>query len=308
LEKYYEIVVLGAGQIAQAVISHFKGKKILVISRHTEKVQEKYSIDGLNWTAGDSAPPSDISADIVINCIMPASKRASLAGIKLASRIRRDGGIYVHLSTIALKTIPRNYPRFLKFSGDIYMRIKRAELEYLRVIIPDVRIVYPGIVLGAATSWDKFFARLENTTKIVTGADLNLTAPIVLLPDLANVIGRTITIGQDGQETFCPSPTETGLPTWRELIVSRGIQVVQKSYLFFPSRVKNAVTVILTSTITPYFIWEKILTHFKKRSPAKDPSQSNVAKALVINGMTNFYIGCRYKTLEPRKESFFRSS
>ena len=51
LQKDYDLVILGAGHIATALIEQCQDLKVCVLSRNTSHI-EKYGVDVVNWTAG----------------------------------------------------------------------------------------------------------------------------------------------------------------------------------------------------------------------------------------------------------------
>jgi len=288
---HYKFVIIGAGEIARAVITELREKDTLVISRKTDSFVREFGILGLNWTAGIDRLPDNITGDVVVNCIMPKSKKVAFAAISLAQKITGSVGIYVHLSTIALKSYPRYYPRFIRFIGDGYIRIKRAELNLLQKKIPSARVCFPGIVVGGETNWDKFFLKITSSKNIFVGVSLDALAPLIKLNDLASQIVATIESGIDGEEVLMPCPNKKTLPTWNEIICQNSKCQTKTDYLFFPSRIKNILTIILTSSLIPDFVWG-ILVRFNssgKRSRSKDSSED-----ILISGMTNYYIGCEY--------------
>lgn len=301
LAKHYDLVVLGAGEIGKAILEKQRYASVLVISREVGEVIEKYHVDGLNWIAGDGSMPAGFTADAVVNCIMPGSKKAALASVDFALKILKNKGIYVHLSTIAVKTSPNNYPSFLNFEGDGYIRIKKAELKYVKEVAPTARIVFPGIVTGGNTGWDKFFRKVRSHKNIEIGANLNCSAPIISLGDLVDRIFNIIDCENSFDSVFMPNPNSPSLMTWRDFFESSGEKnISEKSYLYFPSIIKNILTIILTSSITPDIFWEMLLSRSKARSRSEHKKRSNSNNCISdedefkIVGMTNHYVGCRY--------------
>jgi hypothetical protein len=298
LEKHYELVILGAGEIAKAILANSKGKKTLIISRKTEKITKNFDVEGLDWDGSKDEMPSNITANVVVNCILPSSKQVAYAGVNLARIITKNDGVYIHLSTIALFSRPRRFPRLIKFIGDGYIRIKRAELNYVSKICPKARIVVPGIVIGGNTGWDKFLERTKSAKTITIGTNLTNRAPVVELGELANKIENIISNGFDGVRVFVPLPDKSDLPKWEDLISNKDKIIVEKSYDFFPDIIRNTITLLLTSNFVPDIVWDRfLLSNLKSKSDVVDNNAE--IQQYSISGMTNFYIGSIYQNIFP---------
>ena len=289
--KFYDLIVLGSGEIAKAVIKQFNCKNTLVISRSVDNLPQDLRASVLEWDAEKSPFPAHIAGGLVINCVLPESKLAASRLIDYASLLTKNSGIYIHLSTIALYSFPKEFPLGLKFRGDWYIRIKRYEMQYLKKKLPKARVVIPGVVIGGDTSWDKFLIRVASSKFLTIGTSLDSGAPIISLAELAKVIFGVFQNGTDGNYIYAPN-IDDSLRTWREFFLARNIKFSQTSYLFYPSKIKNLFIIILTSNLTPDFLWGWINFFAKKHNI--DRTDVSSEDNLIVTGMTNFYIGATY--------------
>ena len=293
--NHYDLILLGAGQIARSVIKACPDLAICVLSRDTSEISRDFGVACINWEAGAGKVPINLSASAVINCVLPQSKTQARAAIDAAISFVGEEGHYVHISSIAVNANHASFPNWLGFAGDGYIRIKKFERDYLHKNYPLVRIVYPGIVCGGETGWDKTLSGLRFATDIVAGAELNAPAPLTSLEILSGVL-RTYALERgSGNEVFVPLKEHYMDKTWRDVIGEKKYHS-SKPYIFFPSLWKEWSMIILTSRLTPDFVWSWLnagLQKLKSRHENGSPSVSGKRHTLVA--MTNFYITCHYE-------------
>ena len=295
MQKHYDIILLGSGQIAQAILEKSLGKRVLVLCRSPEQVGKYQDVACMKWVAGETAVPLGVTGSLVINCIMPSSRRVSRCGINAGLSLLSTNGRYTHLSTIAVKSKPSVDSWLSGFSGDVYIRVKKYELAYLRTKQVNKLIIYPGIVVGANTGWDKFFAKLKSCKTASFGSPLDKRAPIVDINDLAEDVLRASFLETDMIECFFPDPKKDVLPNWEEYLRSLCSNLTVSNYTYFPSKMKNAIVTFLNSNLVPTWVWEKIsnLKVSKTNSKSRNFEKCDGAvQHLSVTGMTNFYIGC----------------
>lgn len=297
MQKHYDIILLGSGQIAQAILKNCLDKSVLVLSRSPEKIIDRSNFSERKWIAGQSVIPSGVTGDLVINCIMPETRRVSRSVIDCGLKLLSETGRYIHLSTIAVKSKPIDNNPFLGFSGDVYIRVKRYELKYLKTKKANMLIIYPGIVIGGNTGWDKFFAKLQVSETVSFGQSLNSRAPIIKIMDLADDILRASSLETSTIDCFLPDPNEVALPTWGECVQPLCSDITILNYTYFPSKIKNSIVTVLNGILVPTWVWEKIHKLSKKNKPEKPltvQKSKNEEQHINVTGMTNFYIGCKY--------------
>jgi len=297
LQKHYDIILLGSGQIAQAILEKSLGKRVLVLCRSPEQVGKYQDVACMKWVAGETAVPLGVTGSLVINCIMPSSRRVSRCGINAGLSLLSTNGRYTHLSTIAVKSKPSVDSWLSGFSGDVYIRVKKYELTYLRAKQVNKLIIYPGIVVGANTGWDKFFTRLKTCKTASFGFSLDKPAPIIEIRDLAEGILRASSVKTDVNECFFPDPKMDVLANWEECLRPMCSSLTVSNYTYFPSKMKNAIVTLLNSELVPTWVWEKIsnLNMSKRNSRSREFEKCEVAvQHMNVTGMTNFYIGCDY--------------
>lgn len=295
--KHYDIIILGGGQIAQSILQKCTGKKVLILTRDPDKYHQHKEFAYRRWTSGETSLTENLTADIVINCIMPDSRKVAKlaidAGIKLVSR----NGRYVHLSTIAVFAKHRDKGKADFFAGDIYMRIKRFELKYLQKQTIQKTIIYPGIVVGQNTGWDKFFNKVKASEIVTFGKCLSNPAPIIEISELADGILKTAFNTKITEDVFLPDINDKTLPNWGDYINDIGAKFIISDYTYFPSPVKNSIVNIINSVFFPTFAWEyAIILKSRRRKTQKtdNTTPSAPVKKLFVTGMTNFHIGCRH--------------
>lgn len=295
MQKHYDIILLGSGQIAQAILEKSSGRRVLVLCRSHEKVRKHEGVDCIQFVAGETAVPLGVTGDLVINCIMPSSRYVARCGIDAALSLLSNSGRYIHLSTIAVKSKPTLESWFLGFSGDVYIRVKKYELTYLRAKQVNKLIIYPGIVIGANTGWDQFFTKMKACKTASFGFALDKPAPIIEIQDLAERILRASSVEADIFECFFPDPKKDVLPNWEECLRPMCSSLMIYNYTYFPSKMKNALVTLLNSQLVPTWVWEKIsnFNMSKKDSKSHDFEKcEDSVKDMSVTGMTNFYIGC----------------
>lgn len=297
MQKHYDIILLGAGQIAQAILRNSLNKRVLVLCRRPETLSKFENIDCVTWIAGETDVPLGVSGDLVINCIMPGTRRVSRSGIDTGVALLSSTGRYSHISTVAVKARPAGNILSIGFSGDVYIRVKKYELAYLKNKRVNKLIVYPGIVVGANTGWDKFFASLASCETASFGFPLSNRAPIIDIQDLAKDVLRASSLETDIDECFLPDLKGNTLLTWEDCIRPLCCSFTVSSYTYFPSKIKNTIVSLLNSILVPTWVWEK-LSKFNKRKRHKQHPNSqkyeNEVQNLNVTGMTNFYLGCHY--------------
>ena len=297
MQKHYDIILLGSGQIAQAILEKSFGRRVLVLCRSPEKVRKHEDVDCIPWVAGETAVPLGVTGDLVINCIMPGSRYVSGCGIDAGLSLLSTNGRYTHLSTIAVKSKPTVDSWLIGFSGDVYIRVKKYELTYLRAKQVNKLIIYPGIVVGANTGWDKFFTKLKTCKTASFGFSLDKPAPIIEIRDLAEGILRASSVKTDVNECFFPDPKMDVLANWEECLRPMCSSLTVSNYTYFPSKMKNAIVTLLNSELVPTWVWEKIsnLNMSERNSRSREFEKCEVAvQHMNVTGMTNFYIGCDY--------------
>lgn len=297
MQKHYDIILLGSGQIAQAILEKSFGRRVLVLCRSPEKVKKREDVDSIPWVAGETAVPLGVTGDLVINCIMPSTRRVARNGIDTGLKLLGANGRYAHLSTIAVKSKPAVNNWLVGFYGDVYIRVKKYELEYLKNKQVNKLIVYPGIVVGENTGWDKFFTKLKNCKTASFGFSLDKPAPIIKIQDLAEGILHTLSLETNVIECFFPDPKIDILQTWEECLRPLCSTLTVSNYTYFPSKVKNAIVTLLNSNLVPTWIWEKIsnLNMSKRHTKHRNVGKCDGAlQHINVTGMTNFYIGCDY--------------
>lgn len=292
--KHYDVIILGAGQIAQTILKETREKQVLVLSRTVRDDLDLPNVSWIKWTAGETQIPTDVQASVVINCIMPTSRQIAHAGIDCGMKLLKTGGRYVHLSTIAVKAKPQNDVGFFGFQGDIYIRIKKDELKYLEKYEIDKLIIYPGIVVGGNTGWDQFFSKIGSSRQIVVGSSLKTIAPLVDISSLASEIFRAAHLKENSGEIFLPDPSHGKLKTWYDLIRTQDQVINVQRYLYFQSKLKNILVKLLNSALVPTSIWELIGSIAKKEKRNSQNEPNKCVDPFVVTGMTNFYLGCEY--------------
>jgi hypothetical protein len=293
LQKDYDLVILGAGHIATALIVQCQDLKVGVLSRNASHI-EKYGVDVVNWTAGVDKCPKGISAKSVVNCIMPRSKREARGAIDVGNAILAGSGSYVHISSIAVQAVHSNYPKLLRFAGDGYIRTKKFELKYLEKFFPDAQLVYPGIVCGENTVWTQTLRRLNGAKKIIAGGDLNMPAPIVDVDNVAGVLLDCVTQSKESKLIFVPDKRSYGEFLWRD-VIGDNKSIIEKGYIFSQSTLKELIITFLTSSLTPDFVWDFVskVTAKKGNDAHKDEGFEDPTN-VEISAMTNFYMTCDY--------------
>ena len=251
LEKQYDIIILGGGNIAQALLKLCKNYKILVISRNAEQLDVALNVSKKNWTIGEGLPPK-VFANTVINCVMPADRNVAKACVDFARAALGKDGLYLHLSTIALFTRPAKFPSFLTFCGDAYIRTKSFELKYVKHSIPAAKIIFPGIVLGETTTWGQFVSKVKRKSTLVVGGSLKQKAPIIQIDHLAFEIMNLINKKDQKELIFLPHPDDVANPSWEAVLDTKNKTIIMSDYLYFSSKLKELVTVLMTSSIFPY--------------------------------------------------------
>jgi len=297
LQEHYDIVILGSGQIAQALLDAAKSEKILVLGRSVHKLSGRDQIDALDWVCGEAETPDNVTADVVINCIMPQTKKVALKGIDCGTAIAGTKGTYIHLSSIAALAQPKDSGGALKFQGDSYIRIKKAERTYLSTFGGKILTIFPGIVVGNRTGWDGFFSQIANAQRVTVGVPLNNKAPVIALSDLAEGILDASLNAKGSGKKFLPDLTDESLPTWEEYLLTHCPEISVSRYGYFPSKVKNSLLVLLNSHLVPNFAWEIIgLVRLKRSMQTSKVSHTSQPKEehIFVTGMTNFYLGCDY--------------
>ena len=297
MQKHYDIILLGSGQIAQAILEKSFGRRVLVLCRSPEKVKKRKDVDSIPWVAGETAVPLGVTGDLVINCIMPSTRRVARNGIDTGLKLLGANGRYAHLSTVAVKSKPAVNNWLVGFLGDGYIRIKKYELEYLKNKRVNKLIVYPGIVVGANTGWDKFFTKLKTCKTASLGFSLEKPAPIIDIHDLAKGILRKSPSETDMIECFFPDPKIDVLQNWEEYLQLFCPSLTVSNYTYFPSRMKNAIVTVLNSHFVPTWVWEKISNFIKTKrnvKPRNFEKCDGAVQHVSVTGMTNFYIGCDY--------------
>ena len=294
--KHYDIIILGAGQIAQTIMKESREKQVLVLSRTVHDDLDLPNVSWIKWIAGETPIPTGMKAGVVINCIMPTSRKIARAAIDCGIKLLETGGRYVHLSTIAVIAKPQNDMKFNSFKGDIYIRIKKDELKYLDKYKVDKLIIYPGIVIGGDTGWDQFFSKVASSRQIIVGSSLKSKAPLIHLHDLASEILRYMHLKSNPNEKFIPDIAHDELRTWEDLICIQNKVVTKGRYDYFQSRIKNKLIVILNSSLVPTFFWEQISGIMRRKKQIRNTYEApnECDDTFVINGMTNFYVGCSY--------------
>lgn len=292
--KHYDVIILGAGQIAQTILKVSREKQVLVLSRTVRDDLDLPNVSWIKWTAGETQIPTDVQASVVINCIMPTSRKIAHAGIDCGMKLLKTGGRYVHLSTIAVKAKPQNDVGLFGFEGDIYIRIKKDELKYLEKYEIDKLIIYPGIVVGGNTGWDQFFSKIGSSRQIVVGSSLKTIAPLVDISSLASEIFRAAHLKENSGEIFLPDPSHGKLKTWYDLIRTQDQVINVQRYSYFQSKLKNILVKLLNSALVPTFIWELIGSIAKKEKRNSQNESNKCVDPFVVTGMTNFYLGCEY--------------
>ena len=294
--KHYDIIILGSGQIAQTIMKESREKQILVLSRTVHDDLDLPNVSWIKWIAGETPIPTGMKAGVVINCIMPTSRKIARAAIDCGIKLLETGGRYVHLSTIAVIAKPQNDMKFISFKGDIYIRIKKDELKYLDKHKVDKLIIYPGIVVGGHTGWDQFFSNVASSRQIIVGSSLKSKAPLIHLSDLASEILRYMHLKSNPNEKFIPDIAQDELRTWEDLICHQNKDVTVERYDYFQSRIKNKLIAILNSSLVPTFVWEQISGIMRRKKQIRNTYEApnECDDTFVINGMTNFYVGCSY--------------
>lgn len=297
MQKHYDIILLGSGQIAQAILEKSSGRSVLVLCRSPEKVRKYGDVDCIPWVAGETAVPLGVTGNIVINCIMPNSRYVSRCGIDAGLSLLSANGRYTHLSTVAVKSKPTVDSWLTGFSGDVYIRVKKYELTYLRAKQVNKLIIYPGIVVGANTGWDKFFAKLKTCETASFGFSLDKPAPIIEIHDLAERVLRASYAEADMFEYFFPDPKREIIPNWEECLRPMCSSLTVDNYTYFPSKMKNAIITLLNSQLVPTWVWEKISNFNRSKRNSRSGEFEKCQPAvqdMSVTGMTNFYIGCDY--------------
>ena len=293
LQKDYDLVILGAGHIATALIEQCQDLKVCVLSRNTSHI-EKYGVDVVNWTAGKDKCPKGISARSVVNCIMPRSKCEARSAINIGNSILPDGGSYIHVSSIAVNASHPSYPKLLRFVGDGYIRVKKYEIKYLNKFFPDAQLVYPGIVCGKNTIWTQTLKRLTGAKKIIAGGDLNMPVPIVDVDNVAKVLLDCVTQSKESKPIFVPEKSSYGEFLWRD-VVGDNKSIIEKAYIFSQSTLKELIITVLTSSLTPDFVWDFVSkVTAKKGNDAQKVEGFEDPTNVEISAMTHFYMTCDY--------------
>lgn len=264
------------------------------MSRNTENVSKQFNISGINWTAGLDEVPNNVSGSTIINCLLPKSKKQARAAIDAAKRMLSAGGNYVHISSIAVNSIHSGYPAHLVFAGDGYIRIKKFELSYLAKYFSESNIVYPGIVCGGNTSWDRVFSELEQASTIISGADLNNPAPIADLQTVGKLLAEFSNFEEVSNNLYIPEKVNYSRQSWKD-IVGNKVFLSPKKYIFSPSILKEWILILATSKLTPDFIWD-LATLLRERKLSHVPSNKKrtLQNIQILEAMTNFYMTCQY--------------
>lgn len=292
MEKHYDIIILGAGNIAQALLELCQNYNVLVLSRNAEQLDVPLNVSKRNWTIGESLPPK-VSANTVINCVMPADKTIAKEAVDFAKAALSEKGLYLHLSTIALFTRPDSFPSILKFCGDAYIRTKSFELKYVEHHIPSAKIIFPGIVLGETTTWGKFVSDVKSKSSLVVGGSLKQNAPIIQIEHLASEIINLIDNKDQKDLIFLPHPEDKANPSWEIVLDTKSKIIIKKEYLFFHSKFKELITVLLTSSLFPY----RLVKILQSRGKIKTSNQTKILNdngVLSVTGMTHYYMVCKY--------------
>lgn len=294
--KLYDMIILGGGQIAQSILKQSQEKQVLVLTRTVQDHLDLPNVTWIKWTAGETTIPTDVRASVVINCIMPTSRKIARAGIDCGVTLLKSGGRYIHLSTIAVTAKPQNDKKFFGFAGDIYIRIKKDELKYLEKYEIDKLIIYPGIVIGGHTGWDQFFSKISAARQIIVGSSLKSKVPLVHLKYLASEILRHAQLKENPQKKFIPDIALSKFETWEDLINIQKKVITVEGYEYFQSRLKNKLIAALNSRLVPTFVWEliSVIARHNKQKGTSIDEHNECVDTFVITGMTNFYVGCTY--------------
>lgn len=293
-QKRFDLLIFGGGEIARALIENSSGLSICVLSRDCSSLIEKYDIFGVDWVAGRDLPPPNISANKIINCILPANKKTAKAVIKAAKFLADEHTEYVHLSSVAVFASHDNYPKFLRFTGDWYIRVKRFELGYLKLEIPTAIVVYPGIVVGGKTGWQKFLESVNGVNTVITGAKLSIEAPIVTLEELSSVLLGPIKNKVIYNEIFIPEKSDYDKKAWRDVLGCFNYNQDNK-YIFFPTKWKEWILIFMTSNLVPDLIWDISISFKGKRRIKTSKPGERIHNVKSITAMTNFYMTCKYR-------------
>lgn len=293
--KHYDLVILGSGSIAQSILRNCKLKNVLVVGRSAQKLEDKFDSETLSWTAGLDDFPLGITANKVVNAIMPTTFAAAKAAVDFALTLVRHPDAYFHLSTIAVFAKPRNNLVRCIFSGDNYIRVKKSELSYIKEIAPSSHIIFPGIVIGESTSWQNFFNSISDKKPFLVGFDVTKRAPVVHINSLGEGVCALLKSANASSEIFFPSFEDPDLPTWQQFLCQFNSDLIIKHYEFFDGFFKNLLAIFFVSKLSPSLLLERL--SFRKVSPT--PSYSEVQSKIVkfrtsASGMTNFYMGCNY--------------
>ena len=294
LRTHFDLIILGAGQIATAIVKANRNLTICVLSRNTKKISRVSGVVGIDWEIGTGEPPTNICASTVINCMLPRTKKQARAAIDNAMKYIVDKRAYVHLSSIAVNAYHHLYPKHLNFSGDWYIRIKKYELKYLQNNYPGARIAYPGIVCGGNTVWENTLGTMRLAKTIESGSELEVPAPITNLNDLGAVLLNYAIADGSSHSLFEPQKEQYANLSWQDTIGKRQY-LISRRYIFFPSYWKEFLMILLTSSLTPDFVWSVIGAALNLKTKKKSPENRRIDKQYIrAVAMTNFYMTCYY--------------
>lgn len=299
LPELFDVAIIGNGAIATALKDTMGGRRVAIISRSARGLSNDAYTKFFAWDGNDpdASVKNKVRAKTVIYAVLPVSRRVAREAISLGHSILAPDGLYVHLSTIAIKTKPSNKNAApFGFAGDGYIRLKRYEIKVVNRLLPEALVLYPGVVDGPGSGWGRFFNRLEYTDLVDVGTDVDKPAPIISLANLAHQISDSIEKHSHGKDfpVLLPDPRDSNLPTWRDLFERYNVKIEKKSYNYFPSLVKDWAVKFAVSPFVPFWVWEWIGARREEVGVSRVSQQTVVGRRLSITAMTSHYIGCDY--------------
>lgn len=293
----HDVCVIGAhGFVGQHLVATLQRRGLRVL-RLTSRMEDSGTPDTLVWNYQTDVPVGLAGVPVVVNCGKAPTWPEARAQIdRLHAALDPTRQCYVHLSSNAVFARARGVWGAL-IAGDDYIRGKRLEARHVhRRFAADAHlVVYPGVLLGAGGGWDTFLQDVSRARRIEGWQPADARSESIAIDAFCERLADALAARRRGELSIPEAREDT--PTWEALLRAHAgpdtcFEPGGAPYLFFRSRVKEALMRVLTLRLLPDRMALAAFGRLRRRLP---PPRSGSADrtpldALHVEGMTKYYV------------------
>lgn len=282
-----DIAVIGASSvIAQDFIklARNSGKNVIEV---TSRIEPNSPDNVVIWDYKTDLPILIKEASkIVVFSKFSSLKDCYIAVKKIKSAFSNDIEIY-NISSVAVISKPRSLIARLLFKGDDYIRMKKFADKQFQANFNNVYKIYPGLITNnTKLGWEKFLINLSQYDVIYGLDNINTKSNIITLDLFSESLLNYIFLTGEKKLKKIIIPDKS--VQWSDILKDKKLQK-SNGNIFFDSRIKNLIFIIITSRLIPDFISLSIFNLLRKNLK-RNSYNTNNSLLLNIDGMTRFYI------------------